>query len=257
MIASSILASCRFPPPPDIEEDAEDQDASTTDGAPADASDDGGQLDGSGPARASGIVVAYDFSEQNGTNILDRSGVPVACHLTAQSSASLAWMSKGVTVTSATTIKNMSACDKVIAGCASRVTVEAWIKPASSSQTGTIFALESGSGRAFALLQVGTNLSARIQTSLVSQVPLTNFGSVSQIAFVYDGTSLFTYENGVPLMSTVARGSVDPPLDAVLTVSNNLAGTLPWLGELHFLGVYCRGLTAKEIEQNYAAGPRL
>ena len=85
-----------------------------------------------------GLVALYDFSERSGTTVHDRSGVGQAVDLTIDKAPNVSWSDDGLTVKDSTKIVYAKPARKIIDAVrrSNAITVEAWLKPAKTSQSG-------------------------------------------------------------------------------------------------------------------------
>lgn len=135
-------------------------------------------------------------------------------------------------------------------------TIEAWINPASLSNTGypTIFA--QGHWRASLGLNTGTGkLENWINNANVidstGSVPL---GQWSHVALVYNGVNRIFYINGVASGSFASSAiAADTSGDAIGCVSDN-SGDGYFDGEIDEVSIYNTALSASQIASIYAAG---
>jgi hypothetical protein len=227
---------------------------------------------GGGTRVTNGLQALYTFAENGGSVIGDVSGVGSPLNLQIGSPGAVSWINGGgLAINASASIIAQSDETKIVSACkaSNELTLEAWIKPANSTQDGpariVTFSLDSLS-RNFTLGQEFSAYDVRLRTTTTSDngVPslATSSGAVNtQLTHVVftRATSGVTkiYVNGGEATSGNTGGDFSG-WDAghTLALANELSGDRPWLGEYQLAAIYCRGLSAAEVQQNYLAGPR-
>lgn len=222
-----------------------------------------------GPSRVTANLQAlYTFEEGAGTAVNDVSGVGAPLNMTIASASAVTWIPGALRVNSSTTILTPAAGSKVITAvtAANQITVEAWIKPTNTSQSGPahIVAITPGSGdRNFLMGQAGNKFEMRLRTSTTDNkgVALTsakNSVTTALTHMVYTRNSSGVaklYLNGVEVVSGTASGTLaNWNTTYKLGLANEPGRSRPWLGELHLVAFYSRALTAAEVGQNFSVG---
>jgi VCBS repeat-containing protein len=215
-----------------------------------------------------GLVVLYDFGEGSDTTVHDISGVGTPLDLTIQT-GSVSWLSGGgLSVNSSTVIRSAASAGKVISAlkASNAFTIEAWIKPANTTQSGPARIVSCSSGPTAVqnfMIGAGTwgsNPSNVIDVRLFDQDMATPAGTLNTnlTHVVYTRSSagsLSVYINGVQQLSTTLPGSLSVWNDSyALVLGNEPTGNRPWLGEFHLVAIYDRALTQEEVNQNLTAG---
>ena len=219
----------------------------------------------------SGIVALYEFEEGSGTTVNDVSGAGAPLNLTVENAGAVSWVSGGLSINSSTIVKSAGAATKIIDAAmgTSEVTIEAWVKPANTNQSGPsrIVTLSANpSVRNFTLGQSGSYYNTRLRSTStsVNGIPSlsTPSGSLTtaltHVVFTRDhpsGTTR-TYIHG----SQVSSGNTPSSFSNwdqsfKFGLANELTMDRTWLGELHLVAIYSRDLSASEVTQNFNAGP--
>jgi hypothetical protein len=216
-----------------------------------------------------GLVALYDFGEGSGTTVNDVSGNGTPLNLTIQNPGAVAWLSGGgLSVNSSAVISSVSSAGKVISAlkASNAFTVEAWIKPANTTQSGPARIVTCSSAPTVVQnFMVGTgtwgsNPSNVIDVRLFDQERTTPAGSLTTALthVVYTRNSagaLSVYINGVERLNTTLTGSLSVWNDGYpLVLGNEPTGDRPWLGEFHLVSVYQRALSQDEVTINFGAG---
>lgn len=219
-----------------------------------------------------GVIVLYEFDEGSGSMVVDRSGVDPTLDLTIADPGNVTWSSDHLTVNSATLLSTANAAAKVRtrAQASGELTVEAWVKPASVSQTGPARIISmslDANVRNFMLGQEANTFAARFraegQTDWINGIPtiFTTSGTATTLlthvvhTHRSDGSEVL-YIDGVQDLTFTRTGGLtewDPTYPIV--VANEAINDRAWLGELHLIAIYDRALEAGEVQQNFTAGP--
>ena len=222
------------------------------------------------PTRTSaGLVAWYDFSEQDGNLVHDRSGSQQPINLVISNESNVRWSGESLQIVNDVTIASEGAAaalmDSIIA--ANAFTLEVWLTPASVGQKGParVVSLSSNpSERNLTLGQDTDRWDLRLRSSSTDRngMPSTasGKGSVSdQLTHVVMTRSqqgvLQIFVNG----QRQGGGSVNGNLNnwdrgVSLILANEQTGDRPWLGQFHLLAIYKRALREIEVRQHFAAG---
>jgi hypothetical protein len=229
------------------------------------------------PARiVGGLQALYLFQENGGDTVHNVAGTGDPLDLKIADLSAVGWSEQGLAVNSATLIATAAPPQRLIEAVknSKAITLEAWITPASTSQTGParIVTLSADTGqRNFTLGQEGDKIEARLRTtkstengmpSLLSPpFPVTR-GSVgtqaAHVVYTRDAAGKTKlYINGEEKGAGNAAGDLSNWNGGYrLAVANEVSRDRPWLGTLHLVAVYDRALAADEVRKNRAAGPR-
>ena len=147
------------------------------------------------------------------------------------------------------------------------ITIEAWIRPDNLKQKGParIVTLSKNSNERNATLgQEGDQIETRLRTTATSTNGIPAIRSESRslsdrlthVVYTRDrGGNARIYVNGRQRKQGKVSGTLGNWNDSFqLALANELSGDRPWLGELHLVAVYSRGLTAEEVALNFKAG---
>jgi hypothetical protein len=216
-----------------------------------------------------GLVVLYDFAEATGQTVHDRSGVGAPLDLVIDKSTGVRW-SKGVlSVESASSITSAQPAKKVIDAVkkSNAITIEAWLKPASNSQSGParIVSLSADtSQRNVTLGQDQDFYDVRLRTTGSDSNGLPSTASpqkslqpkLTHVVFTRDaaGTAIM-FIDGKQVVSKKVDGKLGN-WDATLhlALANEVTKDRPWLGDMHLVAIFDQALSVKEVQQNFAAG---
>ena len=219
-----------------------------------------------------GLILLYEFDEGSGSTVIDRSGVVPTLDLTIADPGNVTWSSDHLTVNSATALSTANAAAKVAtrAQASGELSVEAWVKPASSAQTGPARIISISLDpyvRNFMLGQEADTFAVRFRaegqtdwdngsptifttsgtaTILLTHVVHTHKSDGSEVLYI-DGVQDQTFTR------TGALNQWDPTYPIV--VANEATNDRAWLGELHLIAMYDRALEAGEVQQNFTVGP--
>ncbi len=223
-----------------------------------------------------GLVVLYDFEEDDGETVHDVSGVGEPLDLAIDNPAATTWNAGGLVVDAPTIIASPAAATKVIDALteSNELTVEAWVAPANAVQDGParIVSLSRSSHRHnFSLGQGlwGTHPSTLYSVRLATtegpnsgSSPMTTPEGVLSTDLTHvmltrdtEGTTRI-YVDGVEQSNALFAGDFSNwNASYRLALANDVDVARPWLGAYHLTAIYDRALSADEVNQNFAAGP--
>jgi hypothetical protein len=208
-----------------------------------------------------GLVALYLFGEDRGSIVHDvsRAGRPLNLHTRAGSA--IRWTPPGgLAIEEATAIVSNRPADKILETCreSNEFTVEAWIRPAGREAT----VVSIGSRPCFRLDEQGDRFVCHVlvgkkkKQQLVSP-PGTVGRRLTQVVFTRAPEGLgVLYVNGMAVASGSAPGDLSAwREDSHLILANKDVGAnaTTWPGEFRLLAIYCRALTAREVQRNYRA----
>ena len=222
-----------------------------------------------------GLQVLYDFAEGSGTTVHDVSGVGSPLNLTIDEATSVRWLPSALAVDVPTMIVSATPATKIINAvrASNAITIEAWITPASITQSGParIVSLSYDLyNRDFTLGQglwgtlPTTVFDVRLRTTttnLSGQPSLTSPAGTAHTALTHvvytrnaSGAARL-YLDGVLITSATVGGNLSNWNTAYpLLLANELTGNRPWLGTLHLVAVYGTALDADQVLQNFSVG---
>ena len=218
-----------------------------------------------------GLQVLYEFDEAHGELVHDQSGVGTPVDLTIADPQKSKWSRGFLRLQNETVLRSSGAATKVIEAVQKThaVTVEAWVKPNSTSQTGParIVSLSADpSNRNVTLGQQADTWELRLRTSATSAngIPAlsTKNGTLKaelvHVVSTHDAQGTTTiYVNGKSLIREETKGDLsnwDPAYP--LLIANEVTGDRAWLGELHLVAIYDKALSPDEVQQNFVAGTK-
>ncbi len=203
-----------------------------------------------------GLQVLYRPSDANGKRLADESGVGKPLDLTAGGKPRFA---------------SSGPATKLIAAAKTshEFTIEAWITPAKTNQTGParIVTLSRDSGqRNFTLGQDGNRFDLRLRTTKTDQNGLPSLASPegkaarkkTHVVFTFDrAEEMRCYMDGKQVASRPAAGDFANWNDSFrLAIGNELTGDRLWEGDVHFVAIYNNALTARQIARNFETQSR-
>ena len=217
-----------------------------------------------------GLQVLYTFEAGQGNTVFDRSGNGNALNLKIANDNAVKWLDGALQVNSATMIKSTTPARKIIdfAKRTRGLTIEAWVDPANDRQDGParIVTLSGNTSvRNFTLGQDTNHYDVRIRTTATTKNGIPSTPTPSETASTRlthvlitrqaDGTTRI-FINGQQQATAQIKGDFGNwDGSFALSLANEASGGRPWLGTLHLVAIYSRPLSAKEITQNYTAGP--
>jgi hypothetical protein len=218
-----------------------------------------------GGSRATDALVAlYRFDEGAGDIVHDRAGAGRTLDLKIHDPSGVTWESGGLRVDGSTLIATAGAPTRLIQAIkeSREVTLEAWLTPADTSQSGParILTLSSGiSGRNFTLGQEGDRYEVRFRTTttdpngvnrrIVGPSGVVEPGRMMHVVYtrVSTGTGILYVDGEERAGDTVDGTLANWDESFRLAVGNELSQDRPWRGTLHQVAIHSRALTADEI----------
>ncbi len=216
-----------------------------------------------------GLQTLYRFQEGSGTIVNDVSGVGTPLNL--DISGDTTWTATGLTLNSSSLITSAGAASKVIDAVttSNAITVEAWITPANTTQTGParIVSLSLDLyNRNFTLGQQGNRYDMRLRTTGTSNNGIPSVGTAvgtltpaqTHIVYTRDANGVVNfYKDGILLSTSSTSGDMSNWDNSYrLALANELSADRGWLGSLHLVALYNRALSGTDVVQNFAAGPQ-
>ena len=225
---------------------------------------------------ARGLQALYRFTEGSGNVVRDLSGTGTPLDLTIGNTQRVKWIDGGLAVTGSTLIASPGSATRIIHALqqTGEITVEAWVKPASTNQNGPArivtlskdlhqrnFTLGQGIfGGSSAVYDMRLRSTA---TNLNGTPSLTSpHGSLSThlTHVVYtrhaSGPARIYIDGQLKTSGQVAGNFSNWNGDYRLALANELTGDRPWLGEFHLVAIYNRALEQEEVLQNFWSGSR-
>lgn len=149
------------------------------------------------------------------------------------------------------------------------LTVEAWVKPANTTQDGPARIASISAGTLNRNVTLGQSASAwniRLRTSSADSdangrpATVTPTGTATtalhHVVYTRDAAgNVNVYVDGVLRASGTVGGNLSNWDSAYqLVLANETTGDRPFLGELHLVAFWNRALAASEVQQNFSAG---
>ncbi len=217
-----------------------------------------------------GLQALYDFAESDGDVIRDRSETDSPINLKIGDGKAVTRRERSLQVLKSTLIQSEKPPTRLIDSVRSsgELTVEAWLQPANVKQAGPariVTISKDANERNFTLGQDGNKFEGRLRTTKTSTNGIPSVSTPGNMAttdlthVVYarskDGKTRI-YVNGKKTVEKPVEGGFSNwDKSYRLALANELNKSRPWLGTLHLVAIYSRALTAKEVNQNFSAGP--
>ena len=218
-----------------------------------------------------GLQVLYLFDEGSGTNVQDVSGMGSPLDLTVQNESAIQWLiGGGLKVNSETVVKSVNPATNMVSACqaTNEITVEAWIKPADTEQSGParIVTLSADiANRNFTLGQEGSIYDFLLRTTTTGNngsnpeffsQPGDATAEQTHVVVTRDSSSnAVFYINGSPTSTMTISGDLSNwDSGYFFALANELTGSQKWLGEYYLVAVYARALSSADVLQNYNSG---
>ena len=223
------------------------------------------------PRVTRGLQALYTFDAARGETITDRSGTGRPLNLKIRRSDAVQWRDGSLAIRSAADIRSTGPATRIINAVkrSNALSLEAWVTPHSSAQSGParIASISSGaSQRNLTLGQDGDRYDVRLRTTSTSRNGLPSTPAparsartaVTHIVLTRDRDGrTHMYVNGRGQSAKKVSGNFSGWDDSYPLVLGNESGAdRPWLGTLHLVAVYSQALTATEVGQNFRAGAR-
>ncbi len=222
-------------------------------------------------AAASTPLVLYNFNEGNGSEIYDVSGNGTPLNLKISDSGSTRWLEGGgLAVDRPTLIKTTGPARKITDAikASNALTIEAWIQPASKTQTGParIVSISTDThNRNLTLGQDKTAYDVRLRTTKTKDNGTPSLRSakgtvdtnLTHVVYTRSSNGLArTYINGVLESKKRVRGKLDNWDGSYrVALANELTGDRPWTGIFYQVAIYGQALSKSEIDQSFTSGP--
>lgn len=218
----------------------------------------------------SDLQALYTFEEGRGDSVSDVSSVGKPLNLTISDESAISWIRGGLAINSSVMLASSDSAAKIIDPSyeSNEITIEAWIKPANTTQSGPariISLSEDTDSRNLTLGQSADFYQTRLRTTSTSHngIPAlsTSDSSLStnltHVVYTRDSQGIATfYTDGVAQKSGTIAGEFSNWNGSYrLVLANETTGNRPWLGEFHLVAIYSRALSEAEIKANFNLGP--
>jgi hypothetical protein len=219
------------------------------------------------------LIGLWLFDETTGTSVGESSGVAPPVTMTIADGASIAWRGGSLDVSNAVDINSgFGTVNRLVAPCeaSDEVTLEAWVTPASATQTGTAgqpariatMTSKNISTHQIAIGQLGGTWSGQVRTSAATDAhggPILQNGVVStsatHLVLTSTATARTLYVDGVAVADALG-GTLDSwETRRTFAIAGDPGRRNTWLGTIHLVAMYDRALDATDVMTNYRAGP--
>lgn len=216
-----------------------------------------------------GLEALYDFSDDNGDQVKDRSGQGKPVDLRISNTKAVKRSKGTLEVRGKTLIQTQGSPNRIMDALrkSGEITVEAWLHPANTKQDGPariVTISKNTSERNFTLGQEGDAYDVRLRTTKTSTngIPSISAGSKSVATklthLVYtrnrNGQSRIYIDGKQRIEKSVPGDLSNWDKSHRLVIGNELTQDRPWLGTFFLVAIYSRNLSAMEVEQNFKAG---
>jgi chitodextrinase len=211
-------------------------------------------------AATPGLAAAYAFSEGTGLQTADASGNGNSGTLSGATWTGAGKYGSGLTFDG--TNDWVTVPDAASLDLTSGLTVEAWVRPTTTTGWRTVLLKEHGSTLAYALYgnatgnrPLGVVYTGGAEQKLSGPTALA-LNTWAHLALTYDGAQLRLYVNGTQRATKAVTGAVPSSTGALRIGGNNVWRTEWFKGDLDEVRVYSRALAAAEIQadMNSAVG---
>lgn len=261
----ALLAGCSFTAPTSGPDDA---------GVEGDAAD--AALDADPTARITdGLIALWTFDENGGSIVGDTSGVEPPISPTIVDVANISWAPGTLTVDLPADINTSGSQNRIVPACkvSDEVTLEAWVTPANTTQTGTTtdqpariitFTVTNIGQHLIGIGQLGGVWAAQVRTDAAGLDshggnPILTNGVVetklTHLVVVSTGSQRRLYVDGMVAVDDFGGllDTWDPTFFVAIAGDPNRRNT--WLGTIDLVAVYDRALSEAEVMTNHLAGP--
>lgn len=226
------------------------------------------------PRVTDGQQVLYTFKEGSGTTVYDVSGTGTPLNLSVENGNAVSWLpGHGLAINSATLVASAGAATKIIdAKDTGEITIEAWVKPANTTQDGPArivtlsedpykrnFSLEQGlwGSQPSDVYDVRLRATSTGDDGTMLATPASSASTqLSHVVYTRDASGVARiYVNNVEWASGTVGGDFSNWDESFrLALANELTEDRPWLGEFHLVAIYNRALSQAQVSQNFNAG---
>jgi hypothetical protein len=216
----------------------------------------------------SGLQALFTFQEGKGNLVRHESGGEPLL-LTIADPSAVRWSGDGIIVESSTLIASDRSPKRLTQSIkkTNAVTLEVWVTPADTQQSGParILTLSSGTGqRNFTLAQDGDKYDVRLRGTKTDGNGLPSLASSggslatrrTHVVYTRDASGKTRlYIDGQQVAASDVGGDLSNwDENFRLALANETTRDRTWRGTLHLTAIYDRALSAEEVRQNYAAG---
>ncbi len=230
------------------------------------------------PRVTAGQLAAYEFNEGNGTIVRDiiQAGPSLDLHIA--DPASVRWIAGGgLSIDAETLLASEEPAAKIIKKVknSNEITVEAWVKPANTTQEGPARIVSISKDTRQRNLTLGQGrwddqppavYDVRLRTtadgiSLNGMPSLTTPNGIATTQLTHlvytrdsQGEAKIYVDGDEHACKTGSGDLSNWDKNYKLMLANEATGKRAWLGEYYWLAIFDRALTAAEVQQNFEAG---
>lgn len=216
------------------------------------------------------LQVLYDFAVVDGNVVRDQSGVGQPINLKIADPRHVKVADGVLHLLKPTIIRSDEPPSRLLDAvrASSEISAEAWFQANDTKQNGParLITISKDSGaRNFTLGQEADLFQVRLRTRRTSNNGIPAVSSPKKSATTKLTHVVYTHaKNGQTQIYINGKQSAQQRIagdmsnwdkNYRLALGNELSNDRPWLGRLHLVAIYNRSLSAKDVEQNYAAGP--
>ncbi len=216
-----------------------------------------------------GLSVLYDFREESGQVIHDRSGVAPPLNLSIGNPDAVRWETDGLVIHRQTKIVSQRAATKIVAAVkrSGELTVEVWMQSKDLSQSGParIVSLSGdATHRNFTLGQDRRKFDVRFRAAETSENGLPSTAtpdnhvrkSLTHVLFTRNRAGeTRIYIDGDQVVRKRNAGSLSNwDASFPLLLADEATGQRSWRGTLRLVAIYHRALTKAEVQKNFRVG---
>ncbi len=217
-----------------------------------------------------GLTALYRFEEGTGTTVNDTSDNGAPLNLSIIAPGNVTWLPEqdALRLDAPVRVESSGAAIKIFNAvfASNAVTLEAWVRPANSMQTGParVATISDSTGvRNITLGQDAAGWETRLRTTATSDngIPALAAGGavtdgLQHVVYTRasDGPAVLYVDGVAVAQTTVPGGTTNWNSSYPLVLGNEATGGRAWLGELHLVAFYGRALTGAEVQQNFSAG---
>lgn len=218
---------------------------------------------------ANGLQVLYDFSEEKGNVIHDRSRVGAPLNLKIENEKAVRRNNEALQITGKTLIRTDKPASRLNEAIkrSGEVSIEAWVTPSDLGLDGParmVTISKDSSQRNITLGQDKDKFDVRLRTTKTSTNGIPSISTPSKAVKEKLTHLVYTrqrsgqarlYVNGQRTVDKKVAGTLENWNSTFrLALGNELSKDRPWKGTFHLVAVYSRAMTPKQVQVNFQAG---
>ena len=221
------------------------------------------------------LLALWDFDRAQGEGsgkenlVLDRSGHEPGLDLVIETPRAVRWKPGALEVISKARIRSKRPAKRLIDTIRRKgeLTIEAWVRPARLDQKGPariVTLSKNSTERNWTLGQEGDHFDVRLRTTKTGKNGVPSLPSkgkslkteLTHVVYTRDRRGRAKlYLNGDRNESRQVDGKLNFDSSMRVSLADEIGGQRPWLGTYRLVAIYGSSLSAKEVAQNYRAGP--